>query len=379
MVMKERELRIIIAGGGTGGHLFPGIAIAREIKKRCEEASILFIVGRRKMEREIIFKAGFEIRTIDVEGMLGKDLLQGIRAVFKVLKGSVQSLAIMREFKPHLTVGVGGYTSGPVCLMGWFLGIPTAIHEQNSIPGLTNRILAPLVKKVFISFEESKMYFKKGKPFLSGNPIRDELRNLELFPKRVSKSAAGAINQRFVILVMGGSQGAEAINKAVLSALKELKKVGFLPFVIHQTGSQELKEVINDYHALGLDGEVTDFIEDMASAYKRADLVICRAGATTIAELAALGKPSILIPYPYATHKHQDINARSLAAYGGADIVLETDLNSNTLARKIRMFMKNPDVLKQMSSLALKAGRPRAKEIIVEQLMELIRGNVSCQ
>jgi UDP-N-acetylglucosamine--N-acetylmuramyl-(pentapeptide) pyrophosphoryl-undecaprenol N-acetylglucosamine transferase len=379
MVMKERELRIIIAGGGTGGHLFPGIAIAREIKKRCEEASILFIVGRRKMEREIIFKAGFEIRTIDVEGMLGKDLLQGIRAVFKVLKGSVQSLAIMREFKPHLTVGVGGYTSGPVCLMGWFLGIPTAIHEQNSIPGLTNRILAPLVKKVFISFEESKMYFKKGKPFLSGNPIRDELRNLELFPKRVSKSADGAINQRFVILVMGGSQGAEAINKAVLSALKELKKAGFLPFVIHQTGSQELKEVINDYHALGLDGEVTDFIEDMASAYKRADLVICRAGATTIAELAALGKPSILIPYPYATHKHQDINARSLAAYGGADIVLETDLNSNTLARKIRMFMKNPDVLKQMSSLALKAGRPRAKEIIVEQLMELIRGNVSCQ
>ena len=379
MVMKERELRIIIAGGGTGGHLFPGIAIAREIKKRCEEANILFIVGRRKMEREIIFKAGFEIRTIDVEGMLGKDLLQGIRAVFKVLKGSVQSLAIMREFKPHLTVGVGGYTSGPVCLMGWFLGIPTAIHEQNSIPGLTNRILAPLVKKVFISFEESKMYFKKGKPFLSGNPIRDELRNLELFPKRVSKSAAGAINQRFVILVMGGSQGAEAINKAVLSALKELKKVGFLPFVIHQTGSQDLKEVINDYHALGLDGEVTDFIEDMASAYKRADLVICRAGATTIAELAALGKPSILIPYPYATHKHQDINARSLAAYGGADIVLETDLNSNTLARKIRMFMKNPDVLKQMSSLALKAGRPRAKEIIVEQLMKLIRGNVSCQ
>jgi len=330
------------------------------------------------MERDIILKAGFEIRSIDVEGMLGKDLLQMIRAFFKVVISSIQSFFIMRDFKPHLTIGVGGYTSGPVCLMGWFLRIPTAIHEQNSIPGITNRILAPLAKKVFISFEESKMYFKKGKLFLSGNPIRDELMNPEIFAKKVFESADDAIKQRFVILVMGGSQGARAINKAVLSALKELKRAGFLPFVIHQTGSQDLKEVIADYHTLGIDGEVMAFIEDMASAYIRADLVICRAGATTIAELAALGKPSILVPYPYAIHKHQDVNARALAAHGGADIVLEKDLNGNTLAKKIRMYMENPDVLKQMSSRALKTGRPEANEIIVEQLMELIRGSVSC-
>jgi UDP-N-acetylglucosamine--N-acetylmuramyl-(pentapeptide) pyrophosphoryl-undecaprenol N-acetylglucosamine transferase len=314
--MKERELRIIIAGGGTGGHLFPGIAIARELKKRCEKAHILFIVGRRKMERDIILKAGFEIRSIDVEGMLGKDLL--------------------------------------------------------SIPGITNRILAPLAKKVFISFEESMMYFKKGKLFLSGNPIRDELLNPEIFPRRVSNSVDGTINKRFVILVMGGSQGARAINNAVLSALKELEKGGSLPFVIHQTGDQDLKEIIADYHTLGIDGEVTAFIEDMASAYARADLVICRAGATTIAELAALGKPSILVPYPYATHKHQNVNARALAAHGGADIVLERDLNGNTLAKKIRMYMEKPDVLTQMSLFALKAGRPQARQIIVDQLMELI-------
>lgn len=370
--MKERELRIIIAGGGTGGHLFPGIAIARELKKRCEKVNILFIVGRRKMERDIILKAGFEIRSIDVEGMLGKDLLQMIRAFFNVVISSIQSLLIMRDFKPHLTVGVGGYTSGPVCLMGWFLRIPTAIHEQNSIPGITNRILAPLVKKVFISFEESMMYFKKGKLFLSGNPIRDELMNPEIFPRRTSKSIDETIKQRFVILVMGGSQGAKAINKAVLSALRKLKEGGFLPFVIHQTGSQDLKEVIADYHTLGIDGEVTAFIEDMATAYTRADLVICRAGATTIAELAALGKPSILVPYPYATHKHQDVNARALAVHGGADIILQRDLNGNTLAKKIRMYMEKPDALKQMSLFALKAGRPQAKEIIVEQLMELI-------
>ena len=377
--MKGKELRIIIAGGGTGGHLFPGIAIARELKKRCEEVHILFVVGRRKMERDIILKAGFEIRSIDVEGMVGKGVLQLIRAFFKVVISTIQSLSIMKNFKPHLAVGVGGYTSGPVCLMGWFLRVPTAIHEQNSIPGITNRILAPLVKKVFISFEESTMYFKKKKLFLSGNPIREEIMDPKIFSKRVSRFTDDTTKKRFVILVMGGSQGAKAINKAVLSALKELKKGGFLPFVIHQTGSQELKEITAKYHTNGIDGEVTAFIDNMAAAYARADLVICRAGATTIAELAALGKPSILVPYPYATHKHQDVNARALAAYGGADIIIQRDLNGTTLAKKIRMYMENPDALQQMSLFALKAGRPHAKEIIVEELMKLIKGSVSCQ
>jgi len=317
------------------------------------------------MEREIIFKAGFEARSIDVEGMLGKGLSGRLRALFKILIGSIQSLTIMRNFRPHLVVGVGGYSSGPVCLVAWFFGISTAIHEQNSFPGLTNRILAPLAKKVFISFEESRRYFKRGNLLLSGNPIRDELMHLKPFP--------GRVNQRFVILVMGGSQGARAINRAVVSALKELKAVGLLPFVIHQTGKEDLGKVIDDYHVLGLDGEVKAFIEDMGSAYGMADLVICRAGATTIAELAALGKPSILIPYPYATHRHQDINARALVAIGGADMVLERDLSYSNLARKVRRYMENREELKRMSSLALKAGRPRAKETIVEQLMELIR------
>ena len=317
------------------------------------------------MERDIIFNAGFEARSIDVEGMLGKGFLTRIRALSKVLISSIQSFGIIRDVRPHLIVGVGGYSSGPVCLVAWLLGIPTAIHEQNSSPGLTNRILAPLAKKVFISFEESRRYFKRGNPLLSGNPIRDELLHLKLFPRRV--------DQGFVILVMGGSQGARAINRAVVAALKELKTAGLLPFVIHQTGEEDLQTVIDDYHSLGLDGEVKAFIEDMASAYGRADLVICRAGATTIAELAALGKPSILIPYPYAAHKHQDINAGALVAVGGADMILESDLKCTNLATKVKRYMENREELKRMSSLALKAGRPRAREIIVEQLMELLR------
>jgi UDP-N-acetylglucosamine--N-acetylmuramyl-(pentapeptide) pyrophosphoryl-undecaprenol N-acetylglucosamine transferase len=362
--MTNEEKRVIIAGGGTGGHLFPGIAIARELKKRLDHLHIIFVVGKRKMEKDIVSDAGFETRSIDVEGMLGKGFLLRIRALFKVLIGSIQSLVIMRDFRPHLIVGVGGYSSGPVCLVAWLLGIPTAIHEQNSFPGLTNRILASLAKKVFISFEQSRRHFKRGNLFLSGNPVRDELVDLKPFPK--------GDNQRFVVLVMGGSQGARAINRALIAALKELKAAGLLPFVIHQTGKADLGWVIDDYHALGLDGEVKAFIEDMASAYGRADLVICRAGATTIAELAALGKPSILIPYPSSAHKHQDINAGTLVAMGGADMILERDLGGSNLAEKIKRYMENREELNRMSSCALKAGRPRAREIIVEQLREFL-------
>ena len=377
--MKKRELRIVIAGGGTGGHLFPGIAIARELQKRCEEARILFIVGRKKMEKDIISKAGFENRSVDVEGIVGKDLLQLIGAFFKVVISSIQSFFILKDFKPHLIVGVGGYASGPVCLMGWFLQIPTAIQEQNSIPGITNRILTHIVKKVFISFEESRKYFKRGKLFFTGNPIRDELMNPEILPKKGYQTIDKAMKQRFVILIMGGSQGARAINKAVLSALKEIKDRGFLPFAIHQTGTQDLEEVRATYHSLRIEAEVTSFIDNMALAYAKADLVICRAGATTIAELTALGKPSILVPYPYATHKHQDINARALANYGGAESIQEKDLTGRILAEKITKYMENPDMLTQMSSFALKAGRPLAREAIAKELMELIGGSVSCQ
>jgi UDP-N-acetylglucosamine--N-acetylmuramyl-(pentapeptide) pyrophosphoryl-undecaprenol N-acetylglucosamine transferase len=377
--MKDGELRIIVTGGGTGGHLFPGIAVARELKRRCEKAHILFIVGRSKMEKEIITKAGFELKSIDVEGMVGKSLLQLMRACYKVLVSSIHVLFIVRNFRPHLTVGVGGYTSGPVCLVSWVLRIPAAIHEQNSIPGITNRILAPLVAKVFISFDESKRYFKKVTLLLTGNPIRDELLNTERALRRLSKSDEYTITNRFVILVMGGSQGATKINKAVLVALKELKSAGFLPFVIHQTGNHDLKEVMAAYRTLRIDGEVTAFIQDMASAYARADLVICRAGATTIAELAALGKPSILIPYPYATHKHQDINARILVASGGADMIFERDLQGSALAVKIKMYMEDSGALQRMSRFAFKQGRPQAKTMIVEQLMELIGGSVSCR
>jgi UDP-N-acetylglucosamine--N-acetylmuramyl-(pentapeptide) pyrophosphoryl-undecaprenol N-acetylglucosamine transferase len=363
----EERMRVIIAGGGTGGHLFPGIAIATGLRARCDDMDILFVVGRKKMEKAIIDRAGFEARSIDVEGMLGKGMFGRMRALVKVLISLIQSFVIVRDFRPHLIVGVGGYSSGPLCLAARLLRVPTAIHEQNSFPGLTNRMLAPLVKKVFISFEESRRYFKRQDVLLTGNPVRDEL----LHGRPVAKSANG----RFTILVVGGSQGARAINNAVVAALEVLKKQGLQPFVIHQTGKAQVKEIRDEYQSHGFAGDVMEFIDDMASAYGRADLAVCRAGATTLAELTALGKPSILIPYPYAAHQHQEVNARALVAAGGADMILENDLDGAGLAGRIKIYMENRDALERMSASALKAGMPRAKEIIAEELFKLVKEN----
>jgi UDP-N-acetylglucosamine--N-acetylmuramyl-(pentapeptide) pyrophosphoryl-undecaprenol N-acetylglucosamine transferase len=360
----DNGYRVIIAGGGTGGHLFPGIAIANELTRRFGELKVVFVVGKKRMEEEIITRAGYGARSIDIEGMLGKGALGAMKAISKIVVSSFQSLGILRDVRPHLVVGVGGYSSGPLCLVAWILGIPIAIHEQNSYPGLTNKLLSAFAKRIFISFEESSRYFKRKKIVLTGNPVRDDLLG--------SRMKARRENGRFVILVVGGSQGARAINRAFIDALKELKGGGLFPLAIHQTGAMDLEAVRDEYRAHGIEGEVTPFIEDMAKAYGMADLVICRAGATTIAELTALGKPSILIPFPYATHDHQVMNAHSLSSAGGADMILEKDLTGGALAERIKRYMQQTDELERMSSLASKAGRPRAAEHIVDQLIELM-------
>lgn len=360
---EDREVRVVICGGGTGGHLFPGIAVGDELKKRCKNISILFITGKREMEHEIISEAGFESKPIDIEGLMGKNLLGLIKGLYKVIRALGQSFIIIKSFKPQLVFGLGGYTSGPVCLIALFLKVPTVLHEQNSVPGLTNRILSPFVKRVFISFEETRDYLKKGKLFLSGNPIRMELLQSIKEPES---------DKTFVILAMGGSQGAKRLNNAVISMIKELKEQDAFPSLIHQTGKADLKRVAGEYEMLGVDVEVSAFIEDMRSAYSRADLVICRAGATTVAELAALGKPSILIPYPYATHRHQEINAMTLVKIGGADIVLERNLDSKDLTEKVLSYMNNRDELSKMSGIALRTAKRKAREIITEELLKMV-------
>jgi UDP-N-acetylglucosamine--N-acetylmuramyl-(pentapeptide) pyrophosphoryl-undecaprenol N-acetylglucosamine transferase len=360
---REPGFRLIIAGGGTGGHLFPGIAVARALKTRMQDAEVLFVVGRRRMEIDILSRSGFEAVSIDVEGIKGRGWKKGLSVVFKLPKSIFQSGAIIRRFSPSVALGVGGYSAGPLCTAAKWMGVPTAIHEQNSYPGVTNRLLSKMVDRIFISFEESRSCFKKREMILTGNPVRQEL--------LLSRPVRPEGDDAFTVLVVGGSQGAQAVNRIWVEAFQRLRERGRNIAVIHQTGTMDYERVVEDYRTRGLEGEIAPFIADMAVAYNRADMVVSRAGASTIFELAALGKPSILVPYPYATNRHQEINAEALVRKGGAEMMLQEDLNADRLADALTRYMDNRPALREMGDRARQIGRPEAAETIVDRLMEM--------
>ncbi|MFZ0451025.1 MAG: undecaprenyldiphospho-muramoylpentapeptide beta-N-acetylglucosaminyltransferase [Desulfatiglandaceae bacterium] len=357
--------RAIIAGGGTGGHLFPGIAVARELESRFEKPRIVFITGHRRMETDILNRYGYESRAVDVEGLKGRGLKKGAGVLVRLPKGLFQSFSIIREVSPSVTLGVGGYAAGPVCLASRLLGIPTAIHEQNSYPGLTNRVLARVVHRVLISYEESRGRFRSAMTVLTGNPVRKEL-----FPEQ---KTGRKTSEAFTVLVLGGSQGAQAVNRAFVEALIQLREWDLRPSVIHQTGNADYENVQEQYRKNGLEGELFPFIQDMAEVYARAQLVVSRAGATTLSELAALGKASILIPYPYAANQHQDTNARVLERAGGAIVRLQEGLTGEELAGDLARLMKHPENLSSMRRAAKSMGRPDAASRIADQLLEMTR------
>ncbi len=358
--------RLVIAGGGTGGHLFPGIAVARALKTRIEDAEVLFVVGRKRMETDIVSRAGFEAVSIDVEGIKGRGWKKGLSVLMKLPKSLFQSVSIIRQFSPSFVLGVGGYSAGPFCVAAKFMGILTAIHEQNSYPGVTNRLLSKFVDRIFISFEESRPYFEKKEAILTGNPVRREL--------FLSLPNGPETRDKLTVLVVGGSQGAQAINKTFVDALSFLVRKGKKIEVIHQTGKGDYERVLEDYRARGLKGEVAPFITDMGDAYSRADIVVSRGGATTIFELAALGKPSILIPYPYATNRHQEINAGALVRAGGAEMILQEDLTPEGMASTLIKYMDDRPALKTMGERARKIGRTDAAVVIVDKMMESVQG-----
>lgn len=361
----EVSFRCLIAGGGTGGHLFPGIAVARELEVRFEDTDILFVVGRRRLETTLLARYGYRVISIDVEGIKGRGWKKGFSVMVKLPKSVFQSASIIRNFSPALVLGMGGYSAGPVCLAARYMGIPTAIHEQNSYPGLTNRLLSRIVDRVFISFEESRTHFKAESLFLTGNPIRSELFS------DTGKEPDG--QKLFTVLVVGGSQGATAINQVFAETLAYMKAKGRNPEVIHQTGKTDYDRVVQDYRNRKLKGELMPFIQDMTTAYNRADLVVSRAGATTVFELAALGKPSILIPYPYATNQHQETNALSLVQAGGAEMIRQNDLSAEGLSRVLTKYMDDKSALKEMGKCAQKIARTDAAKAIVDHLLEMIK------
>jgi UDP-N-acetylglucosamine--N-acetylmuramyl-(pentapeptide) pyrophosphoryl-undecaprenol N-acetylglucosamine transferase len=367
-----RALRIAIAGGGTGGHLFPGIAIAQEFMTRNVHSEIIFVSTGNPLEQRILSKLNLKLARITVEGIKGRGLWNQLRALFKLPKGIFDALRILRRFKPDLIVGLGSYSAGPVVLAGRLLGVTVALHEQNLLPGITNRLLARWADMIFVSFEESKLQFKSSNVQFSGNPVRHDF----LTDGRQTKTDEGAdsAESRFTILIVGGSQGAHRINETVAEALELFERKDDFYF-IHQTGKADEDMVKTAYHRQGVPATVQPFFDNMAELYHQADLVICRAGATTVAEITTLGKASIFIPFPYAADDHQALNARSLSKSGAAEMILEKELSAKVLAEKILHYVEHPQALADMAQKARSFGNPNAAADIVDGCYGLLAKN----
>ncbi|MBI5286194.1 MAG: undecaprenyldiphospho-muramoylpentapeptide beta-N-acetylglucosaminyltransferase [Deltaproteobacteria bacterium] len=354
-------MRVILAGGGTGGHIFPAVALAQGFRERERDCELLFIGGRKGLEEKVLPSYGFPLKLLDVEGMKGKGILGKAKACFKAGRAILQSIKITRGFRPDVVIGTGGYSSGPVVLAAKLLGQKTAILEPNAIPGFTNRFLGRFVDRIFASFDNAIGYIPEGKTVLAGNPVR----------KEILDSRFTVHGSRFTVLVFGGSQGARGINTAFLDALGYMDDLRDLVDIIHQTGRDDYEMIRHAYRENGFKAEVLKFIDDMGSAYRRASLVICRGGATSIAEITAIGVASILIPYPFAADNHQEVNARYLADQGATIMIKEKDLNGKALAELIRGFYKNQDELTGLREKAKALGRPGAADAIVEECYRL--------
>ncbi|CAN2049310.1 UDP-N-acetylglucosamine--N-acetylmuramyl-(pentapeptide) pyrophosphoryl-undecaprenol N-acetylglucosamine transferase [Candidatus Magnetomoraceae bacterium gMMP-1] len=361
-------VNIIISGGATGGHLFPGIAIAQAFKEKNPENKILFLGTGRPIEKTVLPAAGFEHKTISAEGLKRTGLFTQIRALFKIPIGMYQAARIFWNFKPDLVLGVGGYSSGPVVIAARIMGIKTAIQEQNSVPGLTNRVLSHFANKIYVSFPYTKSFFSEKKVLFTGNPVRKEL--LSHLPRKKDK------NSPFTVFIIGGSQGAHAINMAVIESLDYLAKSQEDGkqniFIIHQTGTQDEDEVTDAYKKSKIPCLVRPFFHDMAEQYEKADLIICRAGATTVAELTALGKAAVFIPFPFAADNHQQINAEFMVHEGAAEMILQSDLNEKILAEKIMYYKSNKKILSKMQIQAGNLAKSDAAYMITEDCYRLL-------
>ncbi|OHE22801.1 MAG: undecaprenyldiphospho-muramoylpentapeptide beta-N-acetylglucosaminyltransferase [Syntrophus sp. GWC2_56_31] len=356
---------MIIAGGGTGGHLFPGIAIAEEFLGRHPANQVLFIGTERGLEKKILGGLGLPLRTIHVEGIKGQRPLRIAGALTKIPGGLFASFRILREFRPDIVVGVGGYASGPAVLAAFLMGVKTAIAEQNAFPGLTNRTLGYLADRIFLAFPISQRWFPKRRTHITGNPIRAAF--------TAEKQQGEKTDPRFTILVFGGSQGAHTINRMVGEALAGLQHLKDLLRFIHQAGEKDLEAMSATYRKHGFSAEVSPFIVDMAAAYHKADLLICRAGATSIAEITAGGKASILIPFPFAVNDHQALNAEVLSRAGAAEAIAEKDLSGPGLARMIEQLYQNQGAVRKMEAAAAALGKRNAAKEIVDICLSLVR------
>jgi UDP-N-acetylglucosamine--N-acetylmuramyl-(pentapeptide) pyrophosphoryl-undecaprenol N-acetylglucosamine transferase len=357
-------MRLIIAGGGTGGHLFPALAIARAIRAMDPEANIIFVGTRHGIESRIIPESGFPLRFIRARGIRKTGLINTLSAGLEIPMGVAQSFSIIRKFRPGFVLGVGGYASGPTLAAAVIMRIPTAIQEQNSVMGTTNRLLSGFVDRIFTSWEVTEPAPPQNKTLVAGNPVREDL----------FQSLPGELDlDRFKILVFGGSRGARSINLALADNLDVLQPLAGRIRILHQTGQMAVEDIKRAYDEAGIQADVREFIHEMGPAYHWADLVVCRSGASSLAEITALGKPAIVVPYPYAIGDHQTRNARVLESAGALRIVPDENLKNGALVKQIRMLIENPDELADMAGKSRNFGRPDAARTIAHEILNFER------
>ncbi len=362
-------IRVVMAAGGTGGHVYPGIAVARELMARQPDATVTFVGTARGIESRVVPREGFELDLLRSAGLKGKSMLDRARAAALIPLGLADAWRIVSTRRPDIVIGVGGYSSGPIVLVAALRRVKTMVISPDAVPGMANRLLAPFVDAAAVNFESSAAYFG-AKAFVSGHPIRPE------FLAAVGssqESARGDQTSNTRVLVFGGSQGAHAINVAMVEAAPRLAAGAPHLRLTHQTGERDVEMVRTAYRAAGLQADVEPFLYDMGRQLGQADLVVCRAGATTLAELTAAGKAAILIPLPTATDDHQRRNAEALAARGAAEVLLQQEMTGGALATTLLALVADPGRRERMARAARSLARPDAARVIVDRALELIR------
>jgi UDP-N-acetylglucosamine--N-acetylmuramyl-(pentapeptide) pyrophosphoryl-undecaprenol N-acetylglucosamine transferase len=361
-----KDLRVVIAAGGTGGHLFPGIAVAREFQER-HQAAVTFLTTPKAVTTQILESYGFAWEAVSAGALKGEGLLSRGRTLLGLPGAVLAARARLKDLNPHLVLGLGGHSSGPVGVAAWLLGLPLALHEQNAIPGATNRSLSRLAQKIFVSFPASQEFFPRGRCLWTGNPIRPEF----------FESGEPRPDSPFTVMIAGGSQGAHHLNMAVLAGLPRLADLKDRLAFQHLTGEADREEVAAGYREGSFSAVVAAFTPEVAAWMRRSHLLVCRAGASTLAELTAVGRAALLVPYPFAANNHQEINARFLADSGAAEIILNKNFTEEIFAGKIKQFLAEPERLANMEEASRRLAKPDAAKDIVAGCLGLIETGIN--
>jgi UDP-N-acetylglucosamine--N-acetylmuramyl-(pentapeptide) pyrophosphoryl-undecaprenol N-acetylglucosamine transferase len=355
-------MKLLLAGGGTGGHLFPAVALAETLKEQDASAEVLFVGTKNGLEYQVLPELGWSLETVNISGFTGKGLMAKITVVSKLGKSVWQGRRILKKFRPDIVVGVGGYASAPLVLAAKTMKLPTLLHEQNAIPGLTNRLLARWADRVCVAFEQTISAFTGVSVILTGNPLRAGMTD-----------CPEGVREPLTLLVFGGSRGARAINDAMCVALPKILQANPVLQVIHQTGVDDLQRVNTVYENIAdANVRVEAFIHDMSTVYRDASLVVCRAGVTTVAELTACGRPAVMIPYPHAAADHQKANAVAMVEKKAAVMLEQTELSGESLANIVNEMLQNRSHLNAMAEAARMQGTNDAAEKILDICREII-------